>query len=204
VSDVPGVPGAVGADGVIDAVPASIPGPRRVVEVVTHYLEMRDRPAAAVPPAPPGVTIVRAAAGPGLVRFYRFLYDGVGEPWHWYARRTMTDAELAAIVEDARVEIHVLYQDGVPLGYAELDRRIEGEVELAYFGLFPGAVGRGLGGWLLAWAIARAWAPADTGRIWVHTCSLDHPAALPVYLRAGFIETGESRHRQTIVERSAP
>jgi GNAT superfamily N-acetyltransferase len=99
--------------------------------------------------------------------------------------------------------VHVLYRDGVPLGYAELDRRIEREVELAYFGLFPEAIGLGLGAWLLRWSIAAAWRPGGVDRVWVHTCSLDHQAALPVYLAAGFTLTGESRHQQTIVERSS-
>ena len=201
---VPGVPGAVGADGVIDAVPPGIPGPRRVVEVVTHYLEMRAAPARVVPPPPPGVQLVRAAPSAGLARFYRFLYDGVGAPWHWYARQVMPREELAAILAEPGVEVHVLWQGGVPLGYSELDRRVAGEVELAYFGLFPEAIGRGLGSWLLAWSIAEAWRPAGVERVWVHTCSLDHEAALPVYLRAGFTKTGESRHRQTIVESGSP
>jgi GNAT superfamily N-acetyltransferase len=198
---VPGVLGTVGADGVIDAVPAHIPGPRRVVEVVTHYLEMRAPPEQPVPAEPPGVKVIRAAEP--SVRFYRFLYDGVGEPWHWYARQVMPPAELAAILADPGVEVYAMYRDGTPVGYSELDRRIAGEVELAYFGLFPEAVGQGLGSWLLAWSIARSWT-SGVERVWVHTCSLDHEAALPVYLRAGFTKTGESRHRQTIVERSTP
>jgi GNAT superfamily N-acetyltransferase len=201
---VPGVVGAVGADGVIDAVPPGIPGPRRVVEVVTHYLEMRAAPGGVVPAPPAGVQLVRAVPSAGLVRFYRFLYDSVGGPWHWYARQVMPREELAAILADPGVEVYVLWLGGVPLGYAELDRRVAGEVELAYFGLLPEAVGQGLGSWMLAWSIAEAWRPPGVERVWVHTCSLDHEAALPVYLRAGFTKTGESRHRQTIVETTSP
>jgi len=192
---IPGVPGAVGADGVIDAVPPELPGPRRVVEVVTHYLEMRAPPGYAVDPPPPGCTIVQAAPD---VRFYRYLYDGVGGPWHWYARRVMPRDELAAILADPGVEVHVLWKDGVPAGYTELDRRVGSDVELAYFGLFPEAIGHGLGRWLLRWSIARAWTPG-VERVWVHTCSLDHPSALPVYLQQGFQKTGESRHRQMVL-----
>jgi GNAT superfamily N-acetyltransferase len=197
-ADVPGVPGVVSADGVIDAVPPELPGPRRVVEVVTHYLEMRTPAPADVPAAPPGVQVVRAAPS---VRFYRFLYDGVGEPWHWYARRVLPDADLARLLAEPGIEVHVLWRDGVPLGYAELDRRVAGEVELAYFGVFPEAVGQRLGSWLLAWAVAEAWRPGGVERLWVHTCSLDHEAALRTYLRAGFVKTGDSRHRQTILDR---
>ena len=75
IGPVPGVPGTVGADGVIDAVPRGIVGPRRVVEVVTHYLEMRTRPTTELAPPPPGVEVRRAAPSPELRRFYRFLYD---------------------------------------------------------------------------------------------------------------------------------
>ena len=190
-----GIPGEIA-----DAVPADLPGPRRVVEVVTHWLEMPARPAALAVAAPPdGVQIVRAHRS--SPRFYRYLYDGVGDPWHWYDRRRMSHDELAAILDDDRVEVHVLWDRGVPAGYAELDRRVPGEVELAYFGLFPEAIGRKLGPWLLRWAIAEAWRPADVTRVWVHTCTLDHPAALAVYLAAGFAKRQETRHRQTILDR---
>ena len=85
--DVPGVVGTVDADGVIDAVPAELAGPRRAVEVITHYLEMKAAPTTPVGEPPPGAQVVRAVRP--SVRFYRFLYDGVGGPWHWYARRVM-------------------------------------------------------------------------------------------------------------------
>ena len=188
-----------------NGVPPELPGPRREVEVVTHWLEMRTRPVAPVPPPPAGVAVVRA--DPPTVRFYRYLYDSVGEPWHWYDRRMMPADELAALLGHERNEVHVLWQHGVPAGYSELDRRISGEVELAYFGLFPEAIGRGLGSWLLRWSIAEAWRLIDTHRgvprVWVHTCSLDHPAALGVYLAAGFKKYDETRHRQLIVDRDA-
>ncbi len=196
--DVPGVVGTVGDDGVIDSVPAELPGLRRAVEVVTHYLEMHAPPTRAVGEPPPGVGVVRAVRP--SVRFYRFLYDGVGGPWHWYARRVMPPAELAALLADPGVEVSVLWQDGVPVGYTELDRRGAAEVELAYFGLFPEQVGRGLGSWLLRWSIAEAWRGDAVRRVWVHTCSLDHASALPVYLAAGFAKYDESRHRQTILD----
>ena len=73
----------------------------------------------------------------------------------------------------------------VPAGYVELDRRVEGEVEIAYFGLVPDCIGRGLGSALLDWALERAWSDRPC-RVWLHTCSLDHPKALAVYRRAGF------------------
>jgi hypothetical protein len=182
-----------------DSVPADVPGPRKVVEVTTTYLEMRARPTTPLGPPPrAGVQVVRAVK-PGA-RFYRYLYDAVGVPWHWYDRRRITAAELAAIVDDDRVHVHVLWRDGVPVGYAELDRRTAGQVELAYFGLVPEAIGGKLGPWLLAWSIHEAWRPADVTRVWVHTCTLDHPAALRTYLEAGFTKYGEDRHRQTVLD----
>ncbi len=179
-----------------DAVPADLAGPRAIVEVVTHYLEMRAAPPAAIAPRP-DVTVVRATHP--SARFYRYLYDGVGGPWHWYDRRRLPAEELAAILADPGVEVHVLYRDGEPIGYAELDRRVAREVELAYFGLMPEAIGQKLGPWLLGWAIDTAWRAPTVDRVWVHTCSLDHRSALRAYLAAGFVAYGEARHRQTIL-----
>jgi GNAT superfamily N-acetyltransferase len=184
-------------DDLPDAVPADVPGPRAIVEVVTTYLEMHARPTAPLAPPPEGVQVVRARRP--TPRFYRYLYDGVGSPWHWYDRRRMPTAELAAILDDDAVEVHVLWKDGVPAGYTELDRRRPGQVELAYFGLLPEAIGQRLGPWLLAWSLHEAWRPTDVRRVWVHTCTLDHPAALRTYLAAGFTTYGDERHRQTIL-----
>ena len=88
-------------------------------------------------------------------------------------------------IEDEAVEIYVLYADGAPAGFAELDRRSRGEIELAYFGMMPFFIGRGLGRYLLAWAIERAWS-YEPERLAVNTCTLDHPKALPLYQQLGF------------------
>jgi GNAT superfamily N-acetyltransferase len=97
----------------------------------------------------------------------------------------MDNKTLRAIIHDPAVSIHVLYFDGVPAGYVELDSRVDREIELAYFGLLPEFIGRGLGSWLLNWALDTAW-NREPSRIWVNTCNLDHPKALPCYQRAGF------------------
>lgn len=157
------------------------------IEVTTTYLEMRAPPAR--PPAPlprTGANIALLRAASPTVGFYRYLYNAVGGPWRWYERNQLSDDELAAIVQDARVEIYVLYCDGAPAGYAELDRRKAGEVELAYFGLIPDYIGRGLGAYMLDWAVDTAWSYGPE-RVWVHTCTLDHPAALALYQKAGFV-----------------
>ncbi len=97
----------------------------------------------------------------------------------------MPDEQLQAILRDDRVEVFVLSVAGELAGYSELDRRVESDIELAYFGLFPNFIGQGLGRFLLDWTLRTAWSRRPR-RVWVHTCDLDHPAALPTYLKAGF------------------
>jgi GNAT superfamily N-acetyltransferase len=119
------------------------------------------------------------------VHFYRYLYDTVGRDHVWVDRRRMADEDIAAIVHDENVEIWVVYCEGAPAGYAELDFRKPPSAELAYFGLIPDFIGRGLGSFLLASAIDIAWShPIE--RLWVHTNTLDHPRALPLYQKMGF------------------
>lgn len=151
--------------------------------VTTTYLHMLAPPSYAAPTPPLNVTMMQAV-GP-TVSFYRYLYNTVGAAWLWIDRRLLSDATLGAIVQHPQVEVHVLYRDGVPAGYAELDRRQSPDIELAYFGLIPSFIGQGLGKFMLQWAIHRAWS-YQPARFWVHTCTLDHPRALRVYQQAGF------------------
>ncbi len=119
------------------------------------------------------------------VAFYRYLYDTVGAPYIWWLRRTMPDAELASIIGSQAVAIQVLYKDNEPLGFYELDARASNAVNLSYFGLFPRAIGQGIGGALLRAAMAQSWAQKPQA-LTVNTCTADHPRALPTYLKAGF------------------
>ena len=161
------------------------------IEVTITSLEMLAQPARG-PARPPRLTekIALMRAERPTVGFYRYLYNVVGEPWLWYERNQLSDAELAAIIQDERVEVCVLYYGGTPAGYAELDFRQEGEVELAYFGLINDYIGLGLGRYMLDWAIDTAWS-REPRRLWVNTCTLDHPSALPVYQKAGFVPCGQ-------------
>ena len=131
-------------------------GAERVVLVTVTYLEMTSPDQFTAPPewAEP-VTVLRAERP--TISFYRYLYDTVGADWDWYERRRLSDEALAAIIHDDAVEVFVPYVRGVPAGYVELDRRVEGEVEIAYFGLVPDYIGRRLGPCLLGWALERAW-----------------------------------------------
>lgn len=155
------------------------------IENTITYLEMTERPQQPIPHlnGERKVALLRCERPP--LAFYRFLYNTVGEPWLWWERRTMDDDLLSEIIHDPKVEIYVLYVDGAPAGYAELDRRQEGEIELEYFGLMPDFIGKGLGPYLLASAIDIAWSYAPT-RLHLHTNTLDHPKALSVYQRCGF------------------
>jgi GNAT superfamily N-acetyltransferase len=108
----------------------------------------------------------------------------VGAALHWVDRLVMPDEQLRSILADDRVAIFVLSAGGGAAGFAELDGRRPEEIELAYFGLLPDYTGQGLGKYFLNWALRTAWS-YQPRRVWVHTCDLDHPAALPNYLKAG-------------------
>lgn len=128
-------------------------------------------------------------------RFNRFLYFTVGEAWAWTDKRPWTDDQWRAYVESGQLRTFAAYYDGSPAGYYELHCEEATGVEIAYFGLLPDFVGRGLGGALLTNAIEEAWR-MQPGRVWVHTCSLDHPAALGNYEARGLkiykVETHET------------
>lgn len=159
------------------------PSPAKLSDVVT-YLEMTAKPAR--PPAPvPAAKLALMRAERCTVSFYRYLYKVVGEPWLWYERRIWSDAQLAELLARPEVETYVLYAWGSPAGYFELVRAESGDTELAYFGLVPEFIGRGFGAWFLNSAIDTAWLGA-TRRVWVHTCTYDHPRALGLYQKCGF------------------
>jgi GNAT superfamily N-acetyltransferase len=153
------------------------------MKVTTTYLEMFTNPQRVVPPFREGLTVIHARRP--TVAYYRFLYDAVGRDYDWTSRKKLSDAELAVLLNDPRLEIHVLMAEGVPAGLAELDRRTEDEIELVQFGLMPEFIGKGLGRRFLQWAIDKAWSYGSR-RFWLHTCTKDHPAALPNYRKAGF------------------
>ena len=151
--------------------------------VKVTYLEMLARPQRVVRPPREGLLVVHARRP--AVAYYRSLYDAVGRDYDWTSRKKLSDAELAALLNDPRLEVHVLTADGVPAGFAELDRRSEGEIELVQFGLMPEFIGQGLGRYFLQWTIDKEWSHSPR-RLWLHTCTLDHPNALPTYRKAGF------------------
>ncbi len=133
--------------------------------------------------------------------FYRYLYGEVGWRYHWRDRSEWTDAELREHVMRDDIDVWVLYRGGTPAGWFELARHPDHSVEIAYFGLVPEFVGHGLGKHLLTVAVEEAWRLAPK-RVWLHTCTLDAPAALPNYLARGFAPYREERYT-VAVERDA-
>lgn len=160
------------------------------VGVTVTFLRMDRRPADTAPKLPDGTGLVRLDAC--SVAFYRYLYNTVGADYVWWLRRTLPDRELADLLADPGVSIHVLYKGGEPAGFFELDRRPWSSVNLSYFGLMPQAVGIGAGAAFLRQAVDLAWAHGPKA-VTVNTCSADHPRALPTYLRAGFRPIREVR-----------
>ena len=132
---------------------------------------------------PDSVTIDRLVQP--SVPAYLELYNGVGQDFAWTDRNRMDPDELLNLIQHPQNVIHRLRVAGRTAGFSELDLRDPGNVELVYFGLFPDFIGQGLGKFFLTWTLQFAWA-SKPRRVWVHTCDLDHPAALPNYLRAGF------------------
>jgi GNAT superfamily N-acetyltransferase len=148
------------------------------------YLEMKARPADAPGAAPSGAAVIRVQSP--TVALYRFLYDSVGRPWLWYERKLIPDDALQHHLLESSNELYLLLADGEPAGFFQLDFVKPGDVELEFFGIRPQFLGRRFGRWLLETAVWSAWRPG-IGRVWVNTCTLDHPAALPLYKRAGFV-----------------
>ncbi len=149
--------------------------PGHVAAIVTD-LEMT------APPARPGPALaLRHVRSPDLDR-YRALYREIGEHWLWFSRLGLSDAALAEILRDPEVEVHVGAKGE---GLVELDFRRAGLCEIAFFGLVPSRIGRGDGRRMMAAALALAWREG-VGKVWLHTCTLDHPSALGFYLASGF------------------
>ena len=156
--------------------------PSGELAAVVTYLEMRAPPDVDVPPSPLSLKRVEVPQP----EHYRDLFRRIGGPWLWFSRLLMDDAHLASIIQHPRVELDaVIDASGAEVGMLELDFREPHECELSFIGLLPELSGKGHGRWLLAEAVRRAWREG-VDRVHVHTCSLDHPAALAAYRRAGF------------------
>lgn len=158
--------------------------PERQLATIVTSLQMLERPKAR--PMPPSNLRLDRWREPAPDR-YRALFRRVGEPWLWFSRLVIGDAALTAIIHDPAVEVYAVTDlRGIELGLLELDFRNAGNCEIAYFGLVPELTGQGEGRWLMAQTLALGWRKG-VERMWVHTCTLDHPKALNFYRAQGFV-----------------
>jgi GNAT superfamily N-acetyltransferase len=155
------------------------------VEVRRTYLQLKTPGDLRPSPSPdPRARVERVFDCPAS--FLRYLYAEVGRQYSWVDRLGWTDDELRARLAEPGVSLHLLTVAGAPAGYFELAAyEGDGSVEIAYFGLLPEFLRRGLGKYLLSRAVQEAFA-LGARRVWLHTCTLDDPAAMPNYLARGF------------------
>ncbi|MBZ0218794.1 MAG: GNAT family N-acetyltransferase [Fimbriimonadaceae bacterium] len=154
----------------------------KISNVVT-YLEMHSAPPRKSGVARPDLTLEQVE-NPDPV-WYRGIYSAIGEEFLWFSRIVMPDDKLCDILQDPKAEVFALRKNSRDAGLLELDLRRLPDIEIAFFGALPDMVGDGAGRWLMTRALELAWAHKPD-RVWLHTCSFDHPAALPFYIRSGF------------------
>jgi GNAT superfamily N-acetyltransferase len=160
------------------------PVPTGYLASVVTYLEMHMRPPRRSVPAHDTPRTLQRLGAADIAR-YRALYRLVGERWLWFSRLVMPEAALEAILADPQVFAYAVHEGDTAIGLLELDFRVGGEAELAFFGVTDDRVGTGVGRWLMEQALDLAWA-RPIARLHVHTCTLDHPAAVSFYVRSGF------------------
>ena len=154
----------------------------KTVSVVTH-LQMFQRPPERAERSEASWALRKVdAPDPGR---YRDLFRRIGEDWLWFSRLQLSDEELRGVLSGPLCETYVFEVQGRDEGLVELDFGAEGECELSYFGLTPPLVGCGAGRWMMNRVLELAWS-RSIRRLWLHTCSLDHPGALDFYIRSGF------------------
>jgi GNAT superfamily N-acetyltransferase len=162
------------------------------IQVTRTYLEMTsagDLQASAIPDPQPQIERIENCPP----SFFRYLYREVGRAFHWNDRSGWSDETIRQHLATPGVSIWLMSWRGAPAGYFELREHDDRSVEIAYFGLLPESIGRGWGKHLLTRAAQAAW-ETGTPRVWLHTCTLDHPAALPNYLKRGFRPFREERY----------
>ncbi|MBI3790993.1 MAG: GNAT family N-acetyltransferase [Gemmatimonadetes bacterium] len=176
-----------------DAVP---PARTRLVEVTRTYLRLA-RPGDLRPAKVQDPRLAFVPLDDPSVARSRFFYKAVGEAWHRHDRNAWSDEQYAAYLARPGVSLWVLRFGTEDAGYVEYERHADGAIEIALFGLMPRFVGRGFGKHLLTVAAEQAWAQKPHA-VWLHTCTLDSPRALPNYKARGFVPFREERYMTTI------
>lgn len=151
---------------------------------IVSYLEMKSREEFSPVDAPAGFEGRKVDEPDGLVN--QRMYREVGGDWDWTDRLVWSEEQWKAFAVQEGLETWLAYWEGEVAGYFELEVQDGGHVEIALFGLLPQMFGKGLGSAMLSLAVAQAWSRADTKRVWLHTCTEDHPHALANYQKRGF------------------
>ncbi len=161
------------------------------IAVTVTFLEMV-RPPKLYAPLPYNRQIALLRVRDIPIHYYRYLIDRVGRKWHWVNALRLSDKEMAETLKRPDRDIRVLYLEGAPAGFFDLKIHLPECIELAYFGMMQHATGQGLGRWFLGAAVEAAWSYMPE-KVIVQTCTLDHPAALPLYQKLGFSPVGQKR-----------
>lgn len=173
----------------------------KYIPTLTWYLEMKEQPAVHTE-LPEGFSIEEY--NEPKIEEYLEVYNAVGEKYNWFDRLLMPKDLLKEIIGSKHTRILLLKESPHPIipsseghgetaGFAEFNLSVPGEVEIVYFGLADRFTGRKAGSPFLLKIVELAWNLPDRpwnekiNRVWLHTCDLDHPAALPLYQKAGFI-----------------
>jgi GNAT superfamily N-acetyltransferase len=158
--------------------------PRGMIATVVTHLEMTTPPRPTAAPRRPGWAMRHE---PSLApAAYRALFRRIGEPWLWFSRLRLDDAALGPMIAAPVAHLSVLDSEGEDAGLVELSFREAGSAEVVFFGVIPDLIGSGAGRFMMAHALATAWAHPGVEKVTVHTCTLDHPGALGFYIRSGF------------------
>jgi len=170
-------------------------------KVITRYLELKNREDFKPSPhnKPHGVELKQAKIP--CPELNRFLYTAVGGNWFWIDRLPWSYKRWMSYLSNPELDTWIAYCSGTPAGYYELEIQNRNDVELVYFGVLPLFIGKGLGGYLISEAVKRSWEMGGK-RIWLHTCSLDHPNALKNYRARGFKIFKEETSTVTVPDKS--
>jgi GNAT superfamily N-acetyltransferase len=166
----------------------------REQDVTIWYVEMLDPSWHRPSTKPRRLKVQQVPKSPELSRE---LYRQVGDDWMWIDRLPWSTEQWREYTDNPALECWLAFCDGQRAGYFDLERLADGSVQVVYLGLLPDFVGQGLGGDLLSSAVEIAWRDHPT-RVWLHTCSLDHPSALPNYLARGFRQYDVETQRQVV------
>jgi GNAT superfamily N-acetyltransferase len=149
-----------------------------------YYLEMHEPPSEEPLPLPEGFHVSKVL--PPDPQLNARCYREIGAPWKWFDQLVWSDEDWAKVVLRPEFHTWVGLSNGDEVGYFEIEQQEGGDAELVHFGLNEAFIGRGFGRAMLTEAIREAWNLPGTRRVWVHTCTKDHPSALQNYQRRGF------------------